>query len=169
MGLTIALLSRHRLDIWFMVRPTEKPVMLPVVLAVGACVTFDVPKLAFIVAAALAARLAVEIARGLLFALVLPPVRPVWAEVALGMTSTGALTLGAAFTLHVRSPGPSSDVVLAVAAAGALLGEAVGPALLRRAITASGEAHAASGDEASPVSVHPPPSRMISEPPEASP
>lgn len=167
MGLTIALLSRHRLDIWFMVRPTEKPVMLPVALAVGACVTFDVPKLGFIVAAALVARLAVEIARGLLFALVLPPVRPVWAEVALGMTSTGALTLAAAFTLHVRSPGPSSDVVLAVAAAGALLGEAVGPALLRRAITQSGEAHAASSDEASPVSVHPPPN-MISEPPEAS-
>jgi hypothetical protein len=168
MGLTVSLLSRHRLEIRFMVQPTEKPVMLPVVLAVGACVTFNVPKLGFIVAAALAARLAVEIARGLVLALVLPAVRPVWAEVALGMTSTGALTLAAAFTLHVRSPGASSDVVLAIAAASVLLGEAVGPALLRRAITQSGEAHAASSDEASPVSVHPPPSSMISDHPEAS-
>ena len=55
MGLTITLLSRHRLEIRFMVQPTEKPVMLPVLLAVGACLTVHVPKLGYIVAAALAA------------------------------------------------------------------------------------------------------------------
>ena len=53
-----------------------------------------------------------------------PPARPAWAEIALSMTSTGALTLAAAFTLLVRSPGTSSDVVLAIAAASVLLGEA---------------------------------------------
>jgi hypothetical protein len=168
MGVTMSFVSRHRLEIKFMVQPTEKPVMLPVVLATGACVTFDsVPKLGLIVAVALAARVAVEIARGLLLALVLAPARRAWAEVALGMTSTGALTLAAAFTLVARSPGRTSDVVLAIAAASVLLGEAVGPALLRRAITRTGEAHAVDPDESEPLSLRP--SRVASDFPEPSP
>jgi hypothetical protein len=168
MGFTMSLVSRHRLEIKFMVQPTEKPVMLPVVLATGACVTFDsVPKLGVIVAVALAARVAVELARGVLLAVLLPPARRAWAEVALGMTSTGAITLAAAFTLVARSPGTTSDVVLAIAAASVLLGEAVGPALLRRAITRTGEAHAVDADEAAPLSLRP--SRMVSDHPEPSP
>ena len=163
MGLTLALVSRHRLEIKFMVQPTEKPVMLPVVLVTGACIVFDsVPKLAWIVAAALVGRLAVELGRGLFLAVVLAPVRRAWAEVALGMSSTGALTLAAAFTLHVRSPGASSDAVIAIAAASVLLGEAVGPALLRRAITRAGEAHAVNPEDVSPLSLRPP-REMISD------
>lgn len=169
MGLTLTLVSRHRLEIKFMVQPTEKPVMLPVVLAVGASISLDVPELGWIVAAAVAARLAVEIARGMVFFVALPPARSAWAEVGLGMTSTGALTLAAAFTLHVRVPGTSSDIVLAIAAAGVLLGEAVGPALLRRALARTGETDAATGDEASPLSLHPPSSSMVSDYPSAPP
>jgi hypothetical protein len=157
MGLTLALVSRHRLEIKFMIQPSEKPVMLPVVLVTGACITFDsVPKLAWVVAAALAARLAVELGRGLVMAVVLAPARRAWAEVALGMSSTGALTLAAAFTLHVRSPGASSDAVIAIAAASVLFGEAVGPALLRRAIVRAGEAHAVNPEDVSPLSLRPP-------------
>jgi hypothetical protein len=157
MGLTLALVSRHRLEIKFMIQPSEKPVMLPVVLVTGACITFDsVPKLAWVVAAALAARLAVELGRGLVMAVVLAPARRAWAEIALGMSSTGALTLAAAFTLHVRSPGASSDAVIAIAAASVLFGEAVGPALLRRAIVRAGEAHAVNPEDVSPLSLRPP-------------
>jgi hypothetical protein len=166
MGLTLTLLSRHRLEIKFMVQPTEKPVMLPVVLVVGATISLDVPELGWIVAAALAARLAAELGRGMVLLVVLPPARPAWAEVGLGMTSTGVLTLAAAYTLHVRSPGTSSDIVLAIAAAGVLLGEAVGPALLRRALTRTGEAHAVDGDDASPLSLRSP---NISDYPRSSP
>jgi hypothetical protein len=168
MGLTLAVVSPHRLEIKFMVQASEKPVVLPVVLAAGASVSFvSVPKLGFIVAAALGARLVLELVRGLLLAIVAPPVRPAWADVAFGMTSTGALTLAAAFTIQVRSPGASSDAVLAIAAASVLLGEAVGPALLRRAITRTGEAHAVGPEDASPLSVPPPP--VISDHPEAAP
>jgi hypothetical protein len=169
MGLTLALVSRHRLEIKFMVQVSEKPVVLPVLLAAGASVAVDgVPKLGWVVAAALAARVGVELARGLFVAAVVPSARPAWAEVGLGMSSTGALALAAAYTLRVRVPGASSDAVLLVAAASVLLGEAVGPALLRRAITRTGEAHAGGTDEASPVSLRPP-SHLISEyPPEVS-
>ncbi len=168
MGLTLALVSRHRLEIKFMVQPTEKPVMLPVVLTVGASISLDAPALGWIVAAALVARLVAELGRGLVLFVVLPPVRPAWAEVGLGMTSTGAITLAAAYTLHVRSPGTSSDIVLAVAAAGALLGEAVGPALLRRALARTGEANAVSANDVSPLSLRSP-REMISDYPSAMP
>lgn len=168
MGLTLTLVSRHRLEIKFMVQPTEKPVMLPVVLVVGASISLEVPELGWIVAAAVGARLASEIARGVVLFVVLPAARPAWAEVGLGMTSTGALTLAAAFTLHVRLPGTASDIVLAIAAAGVLLGEAVGPALLRRALARTGETNAVSGDDASPLSLRPP-SPMISDYPSSPP
>ena len=168
MGLTMAIVSRHRLEIKFMVQASEKPVVLPVLLAAGAAISFGVPKLAWIVAVACAARVAVELARGVALSVVLPPARPAWAEVALGITSTGALTVAAAFTLHIRSPGASSDVVLAIAAGSVLLGEAIGPAMLRRAITRTGEAHAVSPDEASPLSVRPPPAMISDFPPEPS-
>jgi hypothetical protein len=169
MGLTLSLISRHRFEIKLMVQPTEKPVVLPVVLAAGATISFGVPKLGWIVAAALAARVAVELGRGLVLAVLLPAARPAWAEVALGMSSTGALTLAAAFTLHVRSPGTSSDVVLAVAGASVLLGEALGPALMRRAIARAGEAHAVSTEEVSPLSLRSPREMVSDYPPEALP
>jgi hypothetical protein len=143
--------------------------MLPVVLVTGATIAFDtVPKLAWIVAAAVVARLIVELGRGLVVAVVLPPARRAWAEVALGMSSTGAVTLAAAFTLHVRAPGASSDAVIAIAAASVLLGEAVGPALLRRAITRAGEAHAVNPEDVSPLSLRPP-REMISDYPRSAP
>jgi hypothetical protein len=45
--------------------------------------------------------------------------------------------------------------VLVIAAATVLVGEALGPAMLRRAITRAGEAHAV-GEEVSPLSLRSP-------------
>jgi hypothetical protein len=170
MGLTLAVVSRHRLEIKFMVQETEKPVMLPVLLAAGASIALNaVPKVGWIVAAALAARLGVELVRGLLLAIAVPAARPAWAEIGFGMSSTGALAVAAAFTLHVRSPGTLSDTVLVIAAGSVLLGEAVGPAMLRRAIVRTGEAHAGGADDASPISIRPSRALISEYPPEASP
>ena len=156
MGLTLAALSRHRLEIKFMVQPTEKPVVLPVLLVTGASISFTtVPKLGWLVAAAVLARVLVEVGRGVVLSAAIPSVRGAWAEVGLGMSSTGTLALAAAFTLSVRSPGPSTDAVLVIAAATVLVGEALGPAMLRRAITRAGEAHAV-GEEVSPLSLRSP-------------
>jgi hypothetical protein len=174
MGLTIAIVSPHRLDIKLMVQPTEKPVLLPVVLVAGACVDFDaVPKMWLLVAAALGARLVAELVRGVILVIVLPPARPAGPTIGLGMTSTGAISLALAFTLAVRSPGPSSQAVLALAAAAVLLGELVGPAMLRRGLERAGETHVVEAVEPAPLSIprgmRPPPSfgehEALSEPP----
>jgi hypothetical protein len=154
MGLTIAVVSPHRLDIKLMVQPTEKPVLLPVVLVAGACVDFDaVPKLWLLVAVALGARLLAELVRGILLVIVLPPARPAGPTIGLGMTSTGAISLALAFTLVVRSPGPASQAVLALAAAAVLLGELIGPAMLRRGLERAGETHVVEAVEPAPLSV----------------
>jgi hypothetical protein len=156
MGLTIAIVSPHRLDIKLMVQPTEKPVLLPVVLVAGACVDFDaVPKLWLLVVVALGARLVAELVRGVILVVVLPPARAAGATIGLGMASTGAISLALAFTLAVRSPGPASQAVLALAAAAVLLGELVGPAMLRRGLERAGETQVVEALEPAPLSIPP--------------
>jgi hypothetical protein len=169
MGLTIAIVSPHRLDIKLMVQPTEKPVLLPVVLVAGACVDFDaVPMLWLLVGVALGARLLAELVRGVILVIVLPPARAAGPALGLGMTSTGAISLALAFTLAVRSPGPASQAVLALAAAAVLLGELVGPAMLRRSLERAGETHVVEAVEPAPLSIprgmRPPPSFREHEP-----
>jgi hypothetical protein len=154
MGLTLSIASRHRLEIKFMVQPTEKPVLLPVVLAAGACVDFDAfPNLGLIVGIALVARLAVELVRGFLLSSFLSSARAAGPRIGLGMASTGSMSLALAFVLTVRIPGPASSAVLLIAAAGVLLGELVGPAELRRALEVAGETHAESAEDVSPMSL----------------
>lgn len=178
MGLTIAVVSPHRLDIKLMVQPTEKPVLLPVVLVAGACVDFRaMPKIWLLVAVVLAARLVAELVRGLILITVLPPARPAGPSIGLGMASTGAISLALAFTLLVRSPGPAANAVLVLAAAGVLLGELVGPSMLRRSLERAGETHAVEPMEPAPLSLRSPalahdgeshPESPFSEPPRSS-
>lgn len=154
MGLTLSLVSRHRLDIKFMVQPTEKPVLLPVVVVAGASVDFHaLPELWLLVVVALVARLLSELVRGVVLVAILPAARPAGVGIGLGMTSTGAISLALAFTLVVRSPGPVSAAVLVIAAAGVLLGELVGPTMLRHSLQSAGETHAVDASEPAPLSL----------------
>jgi hypothetical protein len=148
MGLTLALASRHRLEIKFMVQETEKPVLLPVVLVAGACVDFNsLPRLGLLAAVALAARLVAELVRGVLLVALVPAARPAGPRIGLGMASTSAISLALAYTLTVRLPGGASNAVLVLAAAGVLLGELLGPSELRRALQRAGETHAVEADD----------------------
>jgi hypothetical protein len=69
------------------------------------------------------------------------------------MTSTGAISLALAFTLLVRLPGDVSGAVLVIAAAAVLLGELIGPAMLRRSLERAGETHAVDVTEPAPLSL----------------
>jgi hypothetical protein len=156
MGLTLSVVSRHRLEIKFMVQPTEKPVLLPVVLVAGASIDFDsLPHIWLLVAVALAARLLAELVRGVLLVLFVPAARPAGPRIGLGMASTGAISLALAYTLTVRLPGAATSAVLMLAAAGVLLGELVGPAELRHALERAGETHAVESnkDDVAPLSL----------------
>jgi hypothetical protein len=140
MGLTLALVSRHRLDIKAMVTPTEKPVLLPVILLAGAYVNVKLPAMLLVlVAGALIVKIAARVLCGAALAATVPAARNVGLELGAGMLSSGALGLAVALAFVVRHPGVVSDAVLLLAALGVLVGEWLGPGALRRALTLAGE------------------------------
>lgn len=156
MGLTLALVSRHRLDIKAMVGQTEKPVLLPVVLVAGACVDFKpIANIGTVVAVALCARFAAELLRGLFFSAFVRAARQAGPSLGLGMLSSGSISIALAFTLAVRSPGPAGDGVLLLAAAGVLFGEVIGPAMLRRSLGRAGEIHEGEASDPATLSLVP--------------
>ena len=140
MGLTLAIVSRHRVDIKAMVTPTEKPVLLPVLLLAGAYVNVKISAvLLVLVAAALIAKILARVLCGTLLSITSPPVQGVGLEFGGSMLSSGALGLAVALAFAVRHPGAVGDAVLLLAALGVLIGEWLGPAALRRALTRKGE------------------------------
>jgi hypothetical protein len=140
MGLTVALVSPHRSEIKTMVAPTEKPVVLPVAVLAGASVHPEAAPFALLlIGTGLAARLLIELVRGSLVALLVRAARPAGPLVGVGMVSTGAFSLAAAVAIELRLPGELGASVLAYAAASLIMGELLGPLLLRRALTLAGD------------------------------
>jgi hypothetical protein len=140
MGLTVALVSPHRSEIKTMVAPTEKPVVLPVAVLAGASVHPEAAPFALLlIGTGLAARLLIELVRGSLLALLVRAARPAGPLVGVGMVSTGAFSLASAVAIELRLPGELGASVLAYAAASLIMGELLGPLLLRRALSLAGD------------------------------
>ena len=140
MGLTLALVSRHRDDIKAMVTPTEKPVLLPVLLLAGANVNVRLPTpLLVLVATALVTKILARVVCGSALSLAIKPVRGHGLEFGASMLSCGALALAVALAFRLRHPGVVADTLLLLACVGVLLGEWLGPAALRRALMQAGE------------------------------
>jgi hypothetical protein len=140
MGLTLAIVSRHRLDIKAMVTPTEKPVLLPVLLLAGAYVNVKLPiPLLVLVATALVAKILARVFCGALLSVTAKPVSGVGLEFGGSMLSCGALGVAVALAFSVRHPGVVADTVLLLASVSVLLGEWLGPGSLRRALARAGE------------------------------
>ena len=143
MGLTLAIVSRHRFEIKAMVTPTEQPVLLPVLLLAGAYVNVKLSAvLLVLLAAALIAKIIARVLCGSLLSATSPAVRGVGLEFGGSMLSSGALGVAVALAFVVRHPGAVGDAVLLLAALGVLLGEWLGPGALRRALTHKGEIRA---------------------------
>jgi hypothetical protein len=140
LGLTIGTLSRRRAELSAMVRPTERAVLLPMAVLAGALVDLSVaPAVAVIVPLALAARLAMELVRGLSLCAVSSAVRRAGPLTGYALLSTGDVTLACAVSLAIAFAEPAGLTVLAVATAGLLLGELLAPPMLRRALIRAGE------------------------------
>jgi hypothetical protein len=140
MGLILAA-SRHRLDIKAMLTPTEKPVLLPVVLLAGAYVNLRLPTSVFVlVGLAVAAKIVVRVLLG--GALAAGPARGTGADFGVSMLASGGFTIAAALAFSTRVPGMASDTVLLFAVVSTILGEWLSPAALRRSLDRAGELHA---------------------------
>lgn len=145
MGLILAA-SRHRLEIKAMLTPTEKPVLLPVVLLAGAYVNLRLPTPVFmLVGLAVAAKIAVRVLLGV--ALAAGPARGTGADFGVSMLASGGFTIAAALAFSTRVPGMASDTVLLFAVVSTILGEWLSPAALRRSLDRAGELHAVDASE----------------------
>lgn len=140
LGVAMAALSRHGAELRAMVAPTERPVLLPALLLAGAHLDFVAsPKLPWIAAAAIGARLAGKVVVGWLLYVASKPARRAGPLVGLSLMSSGALAISIGLAFALRFPGTIGDTVLVVAAVSATFGEFVGPARLRRSLQAAGE------------------------------
>jgi hypothetical protein len=160
LGLTLSIVSRHQLDIRALVQPTEKPVMLPVLLIAGLYVDFGLLRQFWpLLVVALAARLLVEFVRGALINLLVPAARPSGPLIGLGFIAIGPITIAAALALNTRLSTPITAAVLHLAIVGALFGELIGPAMIRRALERAGETNVQddSPDSMHPLASNPPP------------
>jgi hypothetical protein len=158
MGLTVAMLSPHRLDLKTMVGPTEKPVMLPLAVLAGASIQPSAPFAPLLIVVGLLARTFFELLRGAAVCAVEPAARPAGPSVGLGLVSTGAFSLAAAVALSLRLPTALGSSVLAYAGAALVFGELLGPLMLRRALTQAGEItpNSAEADDLGEAETEPP-------------
>ncbi len=145
MGLMLAA-SRHRLEIKAMLTPTEKPVLLPVVLLAGAYVNLKLPtEVLILVGVGVGAKLVIRVLLGV--ALGFGPARGTGADFGVSMLASGGFTIAAALALSARVPGTTADAVLLFAVVSTLLGEWLAPAALRRSLDRAGELHAVAPEE----------------------
>jgi hypothetical protein len=140
LGFTIGTLSRRRTELSAMVRPTERAVLLPLAVLAGALLDLRAaPAVAVVVPLALAARLAIELVRGLLLLAVSRAARRAGPLTGYALLSTGDVSLACAVSIAIAFEQPAALTVLAVAAASLLLGELLAPLALRRALVRAGD------------------------------
>ena len=147
LGLTLSMASRHAAELRELALRVERPILLPALLLAGGLVDpFSHPRLALVVAGALAVRLIVKLAGGGLVLAIWPEARRGGGGVAATLTAAGPLgvVIGLAFALSF--PGEVGATVLAAAVAAAVLGELTSTPALRRALRRAGELEPADGE-----------------------
>jgi len=140
LGLSLSVTSRHGKELRAMIAQTEQAVLLPTLVLAGAQAEVSAPlSIAAVVAVAIGARLAVRFVFSPILASLAGAQRAVAPSLAVGIVSTGALSITMALAFASRFPGSTGNAVLAVAVLVALIGEAIGPRSLRRALEGAGE------------------------------
>ncbi len=142
-GITLRALSSHRRAIRVLVAPTERPVLLPMLLVAGARIDvaplFVRPKILWVVGAAILARVVAKVVVGF-FVREGGRSHPSFGA---GLLSSGALSLACGLFVALRAPGIVGDSVLLFAALVALVGEILAPFAARHALDRAGEIDAA--------------------------
>ena len=140
MGVTMAGASQHRREIVAMVAPTERAVLLPVLLLAGAHLRpLAAPYLLPIAGAALGARVLAKLGAGLIVRATCEDARGTSPVLGLSMLSCGAVAMSMGLGFALRFPGNVGDAVLLAAAVSTVFGEFVGPAALRSVLRKAGE------------------------------
>jgi len=133
LGLTLALLSPHRRVIRQLVIETERPVLVPSLLLIGALVELPQTRSEWcVVGIALAARLLLQFTLGATVSLFDRSLRGSGRILGQSLLSIGGASLAIGLTVFFRHPGQIGRVVLFVAVSATLIGELLGGRALRR-------------------------------------
>lgn len=147
MGLTLGIASRRRAELAAMLRPTERAVLLPLAVLAGALIDVrEAPAVAWLVPLALSARFLAELVRGAWLLIASRSARRAGALVGYNLLSTGDVTLACAVSIALSFESPAALSVLAVAAAGVIVGELVAPLALKRSLGRAGELESGAGE-----------------------
>ncbi len=147
MGLTLGVASRRRAELASMLRPTERAVLLPLAVLAGALIDVrQAPAIAWLVPLALAARFAAELVRGAWLLLASRSARRAGPLVGYNLLSTGDVTLACAISIALSFEQAAALSVLAVAAAGVIVGELLAPLALKRSLGRAGELESSAGE-----------------------
>lgn len=140
MGVVATRLSRERARLQQLFYTTERAIMLPALVLAGAFVTFPNPKPFIPVAlVAIGGRFVGKLLTGRWIGVAGAAPRDTHRTLGAGLMPAGALTVSVGLAFTLRSPGQSSEWILALAASYVVLGEAIGPAMLRRSLRQAGE------------------------------
>ncbi|HEX7668088.1 MAG TPA: potassium transporter Kef, partial [Polyangiaceae bacterium] len=152
LGISLSALSRHGAELRGMLVQTEQPVLLPILVLAGACVEIGRPnELVAAAVIALALRGGVRFLAAPAIAKLAGVERVSSKDFAIGLLPSGALSIIVALAFVGRFPGVPGNAILAIAVALAIVGEAVGPAALRRALVQVSEITVPAADADDPV------------------
>jgi Kef-type K+ transport system membrane component KefB len=149
LGITLSRTSPHRSALVAIMKKTEQPVLLPVLLLAGALVTLEDRRLLAVLGAALGARLLGKLLTGFILYLTKTG-RKAGPLLGLGLLPSGVVTICLAVALSRRIGGRDGDLLLTAAVAMTLLGELLGPVSLRRALHRAGELENPNGTRSEP-------------------
>lgn len=147
LGLTLGVASRRRAELAAMLRPTERAVLLPLAVLAGALVDVrQAPAIALLLPLAIGARFLSELVRGLWLLIASRSARRAGPLVGYNLLSTGDVSLACAVSLALSFERPAALSVLAIAAAGVIIGELLAPLALKRSLRRAGELDVNAGE-----------------------
>ena len=153
-GTVVSRLSHRHAELRRLLAPTERPVILPLLVLAGTALDPHAlsPEMIGLLGVALGARIVAKLASGRVIALFVPAARTSPAATGGGLLVSGTLAMSIGLYAYLELEAPYGEAALLAASVTTVFGELVGPALMRRALIRAGEvdrsegAHAFSGD-----------------------
>lgn len=140
MGISLNVFSRYGHQLRPMLASTERPITMPALVLAGATLDLsDGGSLWVIVALAVLGRVVAKTIGGVAVGQMSPAGAKSSPLLGLGMLSSGSLTACVGLAIGLRFPGVIGRAVLGTSIASAILGEIIGPAMLRRELSFAGE------------------------------
>ncbi|HEY6725932.1 MAG TPA: potassium transporter Kef [Polyangiaceae bacterium] len=140
-GAVISLVSHRHAELRRLLAPTERPVILPLLVLGGA--TLDPrllsPEVVSLLGVVLAARIAAKLASGRIVAIFVPAARRSPIATGGALLSSGTVAMSIGLHAYLSHQGRQGEWALLAAAAATIAGELVGPTMLRRALSRAGE------------------------------